>query len=76
MRAVLFLGCLGLCGCVSTTLTTPEGLVIERKAFYSDVTIRAMRSPEGAVAVEETQDGGDVGRRLLEILNQATTRSP
>ena len=79
MRLALFLSCLSvmLCGCVSTTVTTPEGLTIERTAFYSDFTVRATRSADGTMAVEETQAGGsDAASLLLDLLNQAATRSP
>ncbi len=74
MRLATFLACLSLmlCGCVSTTVTTPEGLTIERVAFYSDVAIRAGRSADGAMMVEETQAGGDTA--LLELLRQGFAR--
>ena len=71
MRLAFFLSCLSvmLCGCVSTTVTTPEGLTIERTAFYSDFTIRAARAADGTMMVEETQAGGDTA--LLELLRRA-----
>ena len=74
MRLATFLACLSLmlCGCVSTKVTTPEGLVVERTAFYSDFTIRAARSADGTMAVEETQAGGDEATKaLLELLRRA-----
>lgn len=71
MRTMTFLAFLSLmlCGCVSTTVTTPEGLTIERTAFYSDFTVRAARSADGTMMVEETQAGGDTA--LLELLRRA-----
>lgn len=74
MRTLTFLAFLSLmlCGCVSTKVTTPEGLVVERTAFYSDFTVRAARSADGTMAVEETQAGGDEATQaLLEILRKA-----
>jgi hypothetical protein len=69
MRYLELLALLALTGCVSTTVTTPEGLTIERTAFYSDFTVRAARSADGTMMVEETQAGGDEATQaLLDLL--------
>lgn len=71
MRLAYFLAVLSLtlCGCVSTKVTTPEGLTVERTAVYSDFTIRAARSADGTLMVEETQAGGqDAVQALLDLL--------
>lgn len=74
MRLAYFLAVLSLtlCGCVSTTLTTPEGLVVERTAFYSDFAIKASRKADGSMSVEETQDGDQTAAQaLLDLLKAA-----
>lgn len=66
-----------LFGCVSTKVTTPEGLVVERTAFYSDFAIKASRAADGSMKVEETQDSDqDAGKALLQLLNQAARSTP
>ena len=78
MRLLAFLAVLSftLCGCVSTKLTTPEGLVIERTAFYSDFAVKASRAADGSMKVEETQDTDqEAATALLQMLKQAASRS-
>lgn len=60
---------LALSGCVSTTVTTPEGLTVERVAVWSDFTIKATRKADGSISVEETQTGDQAA--LLEMLRAA-----
>lgn len=57
---------LAVAGCVSTTVTTPEGLTVERVAVWSDFTIKATRNADGSISVEETQTGDWAA--LLEML--------
>lgn len=67
MRAIVVLLALtSLQGCVSTTVTTPEGLTVERVAVWSDFTIKATRKADGSISVEETQTGDRAA--LLEML--------
>jgi len=70
LRRSISLACLlALAGCVSTTVTTPEGLTVERVAVWSDFTIKATRKADGSISVEETQTGDRAA--LLELLNRA-----
>ena len=79
MRFLVFLAVLSatLCGCVSTKVTTPEGLVIERTAFYSDFAVKAYRAADGSMKVEESQDNDQgAATALLEVLKQAARGAP
>ncbi len=68
MRIATLLVFFALSGCVSTTITTPEGLTITRTAVYSDFTIKAQRNADGSMSVDETQDGAQA---LLDLLRKA-----
>lgn len=72
MRATALILALALSGCVSTTITTPEGLTITRTAFYSDFSIKAKRAADGSMSVDETQEGGQqAAQALLDLLRRA-----
>ena len=71
------LAAMGLCGCVTTRLTTPEGLELERTAFYSDFAVKASRAADGSMKVEETQDTDQAAATaLLQILKRAAGSAP
>ena len=71
-RIALLLAAMAISGCVSTTITTPEGLTITRTAVYSDFSIKAQRAADGSMSVDETQEGGQqAAQALLDLIRKA-----